>query len=124
VFLIDLKRDPVDAQPLADEIPQLLRRIRRLKPEKIIVIKASVFDLVRDPLISAGLSLIDERVPFPGSGQQRRFVAAFLRALKRAPAGPGDRLPVRSTLTDETICLTPPGLCRRSRRSHPREAVA
>jgi hypothetical protein len=88
VFLIDLKRDPVDAQPLADEIPQLLRRIRRLKPEKIIVIKASVFDLVRDPLISAGLSLIDERVPFPGSGQQRRFVAAFLRALKRAPAGP------------------------------------
>lgn len=89
VFLIDVKRDPVGAQPLADEIPQLLRRIRRLKPAKIIVIKASVFDLARDPIVSAGLPLIDERVPFPGSGQQRRFVAAFQRALKRAPAEAG-----------------------------------
>lgn len=86
MFLIDLKRDPIDAKPLADDVPQLVHRIRPLKPEKIIVIKTSVFDLVRNPILNAGLPLIDERVPFPGSGQQRRLVAAFQRALKHAPA--------------------------------------
>lgn len=86
VFLIDLKQDPVDARPLVSEIPYLVRRIHRLNPDKIIVIKTSVFDLVKDPLLDAGFPLVDERVPFPGSGQQKRFVAAFERAVKRPPA--------------------------------------
>jgi hypothetical protein len=85
VFLIDLKRDPVDGGSLATEVPGLVRRVRRLAPEKIIVIKSSVFDLVRDGLLDAGLPLVDERVPFPGSGQQRRFESAFARALRRRP---------------------------------------
>jgi hypothetical protein len=67
-------------------VPGLIRRIRRLDPAKIIVIKSSVFDLVHDALLDAGLPLVDERVPFPGSGQQRRFGAAFARAMKRRPA--------------------------------------
>jgi hypothetical protein len=62
-----------------------VRRIRRLDPERIIVIKSSVFDLVREPLADAGLPIIDERVPFPGSGQQRRFEIAFAQALRRRP---------------------------------------
>jgi hypothetical protein len=58
---------------------------RRLAPEKIIVIKSGVFDLVRDALLDAGLPLVDERVPFPGSGQQRRFETSFARASRRKP---------------------------------------
>jgi hypothetical protein len=87
VFLIDLKQDPVDGGSLAAEVPGLVRRVRRLDPVKVIVIKSSVFDLVRDALLDAGLPLVDERVPFPGSGQQRRFEAAFARALRRRPSG-------------------------------------
>jgi hypothetical protein len=85
VFLIDLKLDPTDRGSLAAEVPGLIRRARRLDPEKIVVIKSSVFDLVRDAFLDAGLPLVDERVPFPGSGQQRRFETAFARALRRRP---------------------------------------
>jgi hypothetical protein len=85
VFLIDLKRDPVDGKSLAREVPDLLRRIRKLAPHKIVVIKASVYDLVQRPLTEADLPVVDERVPFPGSGQQRRFEVAFARALRRRP---------------------------------------
>jgi hypothetical protein len=85
VFLIDLKLDPTDRGSLAAEVPGLVRRVRRLNPEKIVVIKSSVFDLVRGAFLDAGLPLVDERVPFPGSGQQRRFETAFARALRRRP---------------------------------------
>ena len=63
VFLIDLKRDPVDGTPLAAEVPGLVTRAKRLRSGRIIVIKSSVFDLVRLPLLAAGLPLVDERVP-------------------------------------------------------------
>ena len=85
VFLIDLKRDPVDGESLATEVPDLLQRVQRLDPHQIIVIKASVYDLVQRPLAEAGLPVVDERVPFPGSGQQQRFEVAFARALRRRP---------------------------------------
>jgi hypothetical protein len=87
VFLIDLKQNPVDGGSLAADVPGLVRRVRRLAPVKIIVIKTSVFDLVRDALLDAGLPLVEEHVPFPGSGQQRRFEASFARALRRRPRG-------------------------------------
>jgi hypothetical protein len=91
VFLIDLKRDPVTQGrgSLVEEVPGLVRRARRLDPAKIIVVKSSVFDLVRGPLLDAGLPLVDERVPFPGSGQQRRFEKSFARALRRTPRARG-----------------------------------
>jgi hypothetical protein len=88
VFLIDLKRDPVQGESLATAVPDLLRRIRKLNPQKIIVIKASVYDVVHRTLGQAGLPIVDERVPFPGSGQQRRFEVAFARALRRRPSRP------------------------------------
>lgn len=85
VFLIDLKQDPVHGGSLAEEVPGLVRRVHALAPMKIIVIKTSVFDLVRDALLDDGLPLVDERVPFPGSGRQRRFEASFARALRHRP---------------------------------------
>ena len=44
VFLIDLRSDPVDGTPLSQAVPGLIRRIRGLAPEKIILIKATVYD--------------------------------------------------------------------------------
>jgi hypothetical protein len=82
VFLIDLKPDPVDGTPLADQVPTLVDRVCELDPEKVILIKATVYDAAFRALRDAGLPVVDERVPFPGSGQQRRFKEAFARALK------------------------------------------
>jgi hypothetical protein len=85
VFLIDLWPDPVHARTGSPDVTGLVRRVRQLDPERIIVIKTGVFDTVRGPLLEAGLPLVDERVPFPGSGQQRKFEGAFARALRRRP---------------------------------------
>lgn len=83
VYLIDLQLDPVDGAPLADHVPEFVRRVRGLKPEKVILIKASVYDAAFYSMAEAGLPVVDERIPFPGSGQQRRFEVAFARALKQ-----------------------------------------
>jgi hypothetical protein len=82
VFLIDVKRDPLDGTPLAESVPDLVRRVQRLEPDKVILIKVTVHDAAFAVLRQAGLPVVDERVPFPGSGNQRRFEAAFARALK------------------------------------------
>jgi hypothetical protein len=81
VFLIDLREDPVDGSALSVSVPGLLRRAQRLEPDKVILIKATVYDAAFTALRRAGLPIVDERVPFPGSGNQRRFEAAFARAL-------------------------------------------
>ncbi len=66
VFLTDLKTDP----KTGDE------------PEYVITIKANVCDLCQEPLRQAGLTVADERIPFPGSGQQHRFVEGMARPLR------------------------------------------
>lgn len=65
VFLIDLKKDPLDGNALALQVPNLVRRIRTLDPDKIIITKASVYDLVHQPLVKAGLPIVEERIPSP-----------------------------------------------------------
>jgi hypothetical protein len=83
VFLIDLKTDPkVDDEPLDAHVPDLVRRAVALEPKHVITIKANVCDLCQGPLRAAGLDVMDERIPFPGSGQQRRFVDGMTRALR------------------------------------------
>lgn len=82
VFLIDLKDDgPVDGQNLDRYVPGLVTRIRALNPENIILIKADVYTAAYESLVAAKLPVVDERIPFPGSGRQREFLAAFDRAL-------------------------------------------
>jgi hypothetical protein len=81
VFLIDLKQDSVDGTRLEDYVPDLVSRIRTLNPEKIILIKATVHDAAYTTLADAAFPVVSERVPFPGSGQQKRFEQAFARAL-------------------------------------------
>jgi hypothetical protein len=81
VFLIDLKETPVDQTPLKTYVPALVERCRELAPRRSVLVKATVFDAAHDQLRTAGLPVSDVRVPFPGSGRQREFVAAFGRAV-------------------------------------------
>lgn len=83
VFLIDLKTDPKRAgESLDGFVPDLIDRAVDLAPDHVITIKANVCDIVQSPLRKAGLDVVRERVPFPGSGQQRRFVETMERALR------------------------------------------
>lgn len=85
VYLIDLHEDAI-AQPkashLAPHVPGLIRRATRLNPKSIVLIKHSVHDAAYTALAAAGLPVIDERIPFPSSGQQKRFLESFARALE------------------------------------------
>lgn len=82
VFLIDAREHPSTGSPIGDSVPMLIRRIKRLRPARIILIKINVYDAAYSALAAAGLPVIDERIPFPCSGQQRRFEEAFARALQ------------------------------------------
>jgi hypothetical protein len=85
VFLIDLKLDPVDGTPLRNYVDDLVERCRLLNPVRIILIKTSVYDVAFQALATAGLPVVAERIPFPGSGRQREFELAFRRALQARP---------------------------------------
>jgi hypothetical protein len=84
VFLIDLCEEAVSKPTparLRREAPGVVSRASALEPERVILIKASVFDAAFQPMKAAGLPVVDERIPFPGSGQQRKFLDAFRRAV-------------------------------------------
>ncbi len=82
VLLIDVSPEPVArGDSLKAFVPDLVSRCESLKPRRIMLIKATVYDAAFVPLKAAGLPVIDERIPFPGSGQQKKFQAAFRRAL-------------------------------------------
>lgn len=84
VFLIDLKEDPMDTRALTTHVPDLVSRVVALLPESVILIKATVYDAAYRALRQRGLPVIDERIPFPGSGRQRQFEEAMARALRKA----------------------------------------
>lgn len=87
VFLIDLHEENV-SQPspaqLSAKVPGLVDRCRSLRPRHIVCIKHSVYDAAFAPLRHAGLPVIDQRVPFPASGQQRKFLDSFRCAAAKA----------------------------------------
>jgi len=88
-FLIDLSPDPFrDPNVLPPLLPDLVRRCKELKPERIVLIKVNVYDLAYPVLRDAGLPVVDVRLPFPGSGQQRRFLdlATPVLATSRVPS--------------------------------------
>lgn len=86
VFLIDLKLDPVDGSPLQEYVPDLVTRCRAIAPERIILIKATVFDAAFSKLRAAGLPVANQRVYFPSTGRQTEFRKQFAAALE-APVG-------------------------------------
>ena len=90
VFLIDLSLDPLpktgQKSVLNAAVPGLIDRCRALDPAHIILIKATVHDAAYQPLGHAGLPVNSARIPFPGSGQQQRFLRQFREAFSRADA--------------------------------------
>ncbi|MDH6180768.1 hypothetical protein M2152_000950 [Microbacteriaceae bacterium SG_E_30_P1] len=96
VFLIDLATVPVNEFSTADRQAALARSISQtvslagdLAPDGIVLIKQNVFDLLHRPIRAAGLPLLhDAMIPFPGSGQQKRFRERFVIALNRLEAAP------------------------------------
>ena len=87
VFLIDLCEDDIAKPKLKDlepHAPGLVERAKKLNPDHVVVIKATVYDAAFAPLKAAGLPVIDERIPFPSSGQQKNFLESFTRAAKKA----------------------------------------
>jgi hypothetical protein len=99
VYLIDLQQDPRDRTPLSEFVRELVVRCKSLDPGWIILIKASVFDTAYATLAESGLPVSSVRVPFPGSGQQNRFLEAFARALEERPASrPLERIDPHSQL--------------------------
>ncbi|HVM34101.1 MAG TPA: winged helix-turn-helix domain-containing protein [Actinomycetota bacterium] len=84
VFLIDASEGPLGDRSLDADPIELILRCEALQPEHIILIKVNVYDDLFAPLKAAGLPVVDVRMPFPGSGQQKRFEAAFKEALAMA----------------------------------------
>jgi hypothetical protein len=85
VFLIDLRLDPVDGSPLAEGVPDLITRCSELAPDRIVLIKATVYDTRYKSLLAAGLPVVNVRIPFPDQGWQARFQIAFRQALSTTP---------------------------------------
>lgn len=91
VFLIDLAAVPVNEFGASDRaaapsrnVAETTRLATELRPEGIVLVKQNVFDLLSGPIRAAGLPLLhDEFIPFPGSGQQKRFRERFTAALAR-----------------------------------------
>lgn len=82
VFLIDLCVDPLSGESnLKSCVPGLVTRAAGSNPDHIIVIKTRVYDEVADALREAGLPIVNARIAFPGSGQQRRFESEMRAAL-------------------------------------------
>jgi hypothetical protein len=77
-FLIHVSADPFrDRAVLPALLPDLLARCEELAPRRIVVVGAPLYDLVHGPMRDAGLPVVDVRLPYPGSGQQRRFLDGF-----------------------------------------------
>lgn len=91
VFLIDLATVPVNefnasarAATLAQNVSETVSLVSHLAPEGIVLVKQNVFDLLERPIREAGLPLLhDAMIPFPGSGQQKRFRERFAEATAR-----------------------------------------
>ena len=78
-LLTDLYEVPLE--PFSDEeaIASLLARMEKLvdKSTPVILIKANVYDLLYPVLKEKGYNVVAERLPFPGSGQQKVFREKF-----------------------------------------------
>jgi hypothetical protein len=84
-WLMDLSEVPPEltGQSLESYVPDLLQRLHKtISPDTpILLIKANVYDLLYPVLSSQGYRVIPERLPFPGSGQQRVFREKFKKII-------------------------------------------
>jgi hypothetical protein len=78
-LLIDLYETPLASDTDKEAVASLLTRLEKLidRTTPIILIKANVFDLCYPVLKENGYNVINVRLPFPGSGQQKVFREKF-----------------------------------------------
>lgn len=80
VFLIDLSEDPIGTREPRQFVDGLVDRAREIRAERIILIKVNVYDVAFAALRAEGLPVVDERIPFPSTGNQKKFEEGFARA--------------------------------------------
>ena len=83
--MIDLHEANVEQPSLAtlrEHVPGLIGRCVEIEPRAIVLIKSVVHDAAHAALVEAGLPVMDERIPFPASGQQKKFLESFRRAVE------------------------------------------
>ena len=82
-WLMTVAEVPFEISGLAlqDSLPDLLQRLDKYitKQTPIILIQAAVYDLCYPLLTQQGYNVINERLPFPGSGQQKIFREKFAK---------------------------------------------
>lgn len=82
VYLIEVSDDPVEASDLSSKVPDLIRRVRRLKPRCVLLLKATVYDHAFVALRDGGVPVVDVRIPFPSAGRQLLFHRRFRKGLR------------------------------------------
>ena len=87
VFLIHASLEPFHdrREVLPRCIPDVIVRADELASARCVLVGAPLFDLAYARLRDAGLPVVNARLPYPGSGQQRRFLDGF-RELVQSPA--------------------------------------
>jgi hypothetical protein len=90
-FVVDASYEPVDKLRtrekklvITKEIPRLIADIRKLNPEKIVIVKSSLFVLVKKALEKAGIGekiLNPGALPFPSHGHQKTFRQTLRRLI-------------------------------------------
>jgi len=87
VFLTHLSEEPFRAwnEVVPRCLPRLVERCRALEPRRIVLVGARTYDHAFEALDAADLPVVDVRLPYPGSGQQRRFLEGFSLALRVVP---------------------------------------
>ncbi len=83
--LIDALKEPVGQSTnprkreklIRERTDQIIKEIKEISPNQIVLIKATVFNVLCGPLRISGLPVVNEKLPFPGSGQQKVFDERF-----------------------------------------------
>jgi predicted ATPase len=86
-YLLDLSELPLSLldKDLRSQLPDLFDKINAIIDDNthIILIKANVYDIAFPLLKQKFENVIDQRIPFPGQGGQRKFQDEFKRALRK-----------------------------------------
>lgn len=91
-FLVDTSLLPINSMPMKQrrmavlaEIPRLVADVCDLKPDKILIVKSTIFRPVKEALERSGMDnkiLNKEPLPFPSHGNQGTFRRTFRRLLR------------------------------------------
>jgi hypothetical protein len=81
-FLVDVCYKPVDTMTrkvrrlaVKNSIPRFVSETIELDPEKIVIVKTSIYDDVKHALEKAGFGakILKKRLPFPSHGHQKKY---------------------------------------------------